>query len=96
MLTHVNRLAPGLVGLAMVPAAVTTAVLGRKGGKLADAKGNAYLFFAASSPLIVCFLLLSCFAGIPPVFIALFLILGNVGQSFIYIALSNAISRSVA
>ncbi|UUZ97746.1 MFS transporter [Paenibacillus sp. P25] len=93
-LTHVNRLAPGLVGLAMVPAAVTTAVLGRKGGKLADAKGNAYLFFAASSLLIVCFLLLSCFAGIPPVFIALFLILGNVGQSFIYIALSNAISRS--
>ncbi|AJY77806.1 MFS transporter [Paenibacillus beijingensis] len=95
LLTDVSHLAPGAVGFVMVPAAVTTAVLGRKGGKLADAKGNSTLFYTASSLLLVCFILLSSFAGISPVFIAIFLIFGQVGQSFIYIAFSNAISRTL-
>ncbi|QJD86482.1 MFS transporter [Cohnella herbarum] len=95
LLTQVHRLAPGWVGLAMVPAAVMTAILGRKAGKLADKKGNPFLFYSASSMLLLCFILLSSFAGISPGLIALFLIFGNVGQSFMYIALSNAISRSL-
>ncbi|MFE5323541.1 MFS transporter [Paenibacillus sp. NPDC056579] len=95
LLTEVNRLAPGLVGFVMVPAAVTTAILGRKGGKLADAKGNSFLFYSASALLLSCFLLLSSFAGTSPIWIALILIFGNVGQSFLYIALSNAISRTL-
>jgi DHA2 family metal-tetracycline-proton antiporter-like MFS transporter len=72
-----------------------TAVLGRQGGKLADVKGNAYLFFTASALLLICFTLLSSFAGISPVVIAFILIFGNVGQAFMYIALSNAISRTL-
>ncbi|WP_199615161.1 MFS transporter [Paenibacillus alkalitolerans] len=95
LLTHVNELTPGLVGFAMVPAAVTTAFLGRKAGKLADAKGNSFLFYLASVLFLTCFVLLSSFAGISPVFIAIFLIFGNVGLSFIYIALSNSISRTL-
>ncbi|WP_028610832.1 MFS transporter [Paenibacillus harenae] len=95
LLTEANHLAPGLVGLAMVPAAVTTAILGRKAGKLADAKGNPYLFCTASVLLMLCFVLLSSFAGVSPVYIAIFLIFGNVGQSFIMIALSNTISRTL-
>lgn len=95
LLAHVNQLVPGLIGFALVPAAATTAVLGRKGGKLADKKGNPFLFYLASALLIACFVLLSTFAGMSPVLIAIILIFGNVGQSFLYIALSNAISRSL-
>lgn len=95
LLTHVNQLMPGLVGLVLVPAAATTAALGRKGGKLADKKGNSFLFYLASVLLLVCFVLLSTFAGMSPVLISMILILGNVGQSFLYISLSNTISRSL-
>lgn len=95
LLTQVNHLAPHLVGFAMVPAAVTTAMLGRKAGKLADEKGNPYVFYTASSLLLTCFLLLSSFAGISPAYMALFLILGNVGLSYMMIALSNTISRAL-
>ncbi|MBD0383002.1 MFS transporter [Paenibacillus sedimenti] len=95
LLSQVNHLTPGLVGFAMVPAAVTSAILGRKAGKLADVKGNSFLFYSASALLFACFVFMSAFAGISPVFIALILILGNVGQTFIYIALSNAVSRTL-
>ncbi|MFM1652868.1 MFS transporter [Brevibacillus sp. B_LB10_24] len=95
MLAYVNQLPAGMVGFAMVPAAVTSALLSRKGGKLADEKGNPFLFYTASVLLFICFVLLSSFAGIAPVFIAVFLIFGNVGQTFLQIALSNTISRTL-
>jgi DHA2 family metal-tetracycline-proton antiporter-like MFS transporter len=95
LLTQVHHLAPGLVGIAMVPAAAMTAILGRKAGYLADKKGNPFLFYAASSLLLICFALLSSFPGVSPILVALFLIFGNVGQSSLYIALSNAISRTL-
>ncbi|WP_425341228.1 MFS transporter [Brevibacillus borstelensis] len=93
MLSHLNQLAPGGVGFVMVPAAIGSAILGRTGGKLADSKGNAFLFFTASALLFTCFVLLSTFAGFSPALIAVFLIFGNVGQTFMLIALSNTTSR---
>ncbi len=95
LLTQVQRLAPHAVGFAIVPAAVATAVLSRKAGKLADEKGNPYVFYIASFLLQTCFLLLSFFAGASSVYIALFLILGNVGQSFLMIVLSNTLSQAL-
>jgi DHA2 family metal-tetracycline-proton antiporter-like MFS transporter len=95
LLSDVNHLASGLIGFVMVPAAVTSAILGRKGGKLADTMGNSFLFYTASVLLLICFVLLSSFAGISPAFIAIFLIFGNVGQMFMQIALSNGISRTL-
>jgi DHA2 family metal-tetracycline-proton antiporter-like MFS transporter len=79
----------------MVPAAVASAILGRKGGKLADLKGNSHLFFVASGSLLTCFVLLSTFTGSSPFFIAAFLIFGNVGQSFMLISMSNSISKTL-
>lgn len=64
-------------------------------GKLADRKGNAFLFLIASGSLFVCFILLSSFAGVSPYWIAAFLLFGNVGQSFMSIAMSNSISRTL-
>lgn len=95
LLTQVQQLSASWIGFAMVPAAIASAILGRKAGKLADAKGNSYLFFLASGLLLICFISLSTFTAISPVFIALFLIFGNVGQSFILIAMSNSISMTL-
>jgi DHA2 family metal-tetracycline-proton antiporter-like MFS transporter len=93
LLAEIYDLDAAWIGFAMVPAAVASSIMGRKGGGLADRKGNPYLFSVASSCLIGCFLLLSSFAGVALPWIAAFLILGNVGQSFLQIALSNAVSR---
>lgn len=95
LLAKVQALDPGWVGFAMVPAALASALLGRIGGKLADSRGNSYLFFIASGGLLLSFILLSSFTGGSAFLIALFLIFGNVGQSFILIALSNTISRTL-
>lgn len=95
LLAEVNGVSAGLIGFAMVPAAAATALLGRKGGRLADAKGNSFVVYMASCLLLVCLLLLSTFAGISPYWISGFLIVGSVGHSWLYLALSNAISRSL-
>jgi len=95
LLANVNRLEPGLLGFALVPAAIATALLGRLGGALADRKGHLFLYFLATSLLAVSFMLMSTFAGMSPVLIAVTLIFGNVGQSFLSISLSIAVSRSL-
>ncbi len=95
LFANVNDLAPGLIGFSMVPAAVIAATLGLKGGKLADTKGNSYLFYFASLLLVICFFLLSSVVGISVFVIATILIIGNVGQTFIIIALSNVVSSTL-
>ncbi|WP_274366077.1 MFS transporter [Paenibacillus thermotolerans] len=95
LLADVHKLSPGLIGFAMVPGAAVSAFLGRKAGKLADKKGNATLFTIASGLLFICFTLMSLFAGILPAIVAVFLIFGNVGQTFLQIALSNTISGTL-
>ncbi len=95
MLSDVHHLSPGWIGFAMVPAAAVSAVLGRKAGRLADAKGNPYLFTLASSLLLISFFLLSSFTGLAPFWIAAFLIFGHTGQMFMQIALANSISRTL-
>lgn len=95
LLADVSDLDPGLIGLTMVPAAAISAFLGRKAGKLADTKGNAFLYSIASAMLVTCFVLMSAFAGALPVFIAFFLIIGTVGQMFLQISMSNTISATL-
>ncbi|GMK48297.1 MFS transporter [Paenibacillus glycanilyticus] len=95
LLADINRLEPGLIGFVMVPGACLSAYLGRKVGKLADIKGNSFVYHTASLLLFSCFLLLSLFAGSPAVLIGLIFTLGNVGQMFMQIVLSNTISRSI-
>ncbi|OGX68728.1 MAG: antiporter [Paenibacillus sp. RIFOXYA1_FULL_44_5] len=95
LFSEVYHLGSNWIGFAMIPAAAASSILGRKGGKLADLKGNSYLFSVASGSLITCFVLLSIFTGISPLWISIFLMFGNVGQSFLQIAMSNSISRSL-
>ncbi len=95
LLAEVHRLPPGLIGFAMVPGAAVSAFLGRKAGKLADVKGNMALFTIAGGLLLICFSLMSLFAGVPPMIVAVILVFGNVGLMFMQIALSNTISRTL-
>ncbi|MCJ7843446.1 MFS transporter [Lederbergia sp. NSJ-179] len=95
LLSDVNNLDPEVIGFTMVPASITAAILGRKGGKMADTKGNSNLFYVASTLLVTSFILLSSFAGVSSIIIAVFLIFGNVGQTFMFIAMSNTISQTL-
>ncbi|MFC5651325.1 hypothetical protein ACFPYJ_19865 [Paenibacillus solisilvae] len=54
------------------------------------------LVYTAASLLLSCFILLSFFAGMSPLYIMLILILGNLGQTFMQISLSNTVSRTLA
>lgn len=95
-LAALNDLSPGSIGLVLFPAAIASALLGRKGGKLADERGNGFLMSAASFLMIICYALLSSFVGAAPHRIAVILIAGNVGQTFMQITMSNTISRTLA
>lgn len=95
LLANVNHLSPAMIGLIMFPGAIASALLGRKGGRLADEKGNLYLFYLATAFQFVAYSLLSITAGLSPYLILVVLISGNLGQTFMQIAMSNTISRTL-
>lgn len=61
-----------------------------------DQKESLRLFQFGSFLYLICFLLLSVFVDIEPVFIAFVIIIGTVAQLFMQIVLSNGISRTLA
>ncbi|MCU5031415.1 antiporter [Bacillus thuringiensis serovar brasilensis] len=95
LLQGVNGLSPLLSGLVMFPGAFLAATLGRKGGKLADQKGNEFLAYTALFCFFIGYGLLSIIAGSSPYFIMVVLIFACVGQTFIQISLGNTVSRSL-
>lgn len=94
-LAKLNDLSASSIGFVLFPAAIASALLGRVGGKLADARGNRYLMLLASSLMLICYVLLSSFVGAVPYLIAGILIFGNIGQTFMQITMSNTISRTL-
>lgn len=94
-LTKVNELSPVVIGLVLFPAVLASALLGKRGGKLADEKGNHFLVYMAALLIFICFQLLSSFVGFSPYFIAFILIIGNVGNTFLQVAMTNNISRTL-
>ncbi|GGE02327.1 MFS transporter [Paenibacillus nasutitermitis] len=97
LLADVYGLGSEWIGFALVPAAVISSALSRIGGKLADRRGDASLYTVASGLLMLCFVLLAAFSGTAPVWtIPLFLVFGNVGQTFIQVAISSSLSKSLS
>ncbi|MFD1413727.1 MFS transporter [Oceanobacillus jeddahense] len=98
MLTDMYNLSPGFIGLVMVPASLTAAILGKQGGKIADKKGNTLLFILAACFLILAFILLSLMIGssLILILITMTLIIGQVGHTFIVIAMSGTVAGSLA
>lgn len=94
-LASLNQLEPSAIGFILVPAALASAVMGKKGGKIADLKGNMMLVFVASILLFSAFFLLSTFVGKSVYIIAVILILANVGQTFMQVSMSNTVSQSL-
>jgi MFS transporter, DHA2 family, metal-tetracycline-proton antiporter len=94
-LARLNDLSPLSIGFVMFPAALITAVMGRRGGNLADSRGNHFLVSIAAGLLFLCFFALSILVGLPSYWIAIGLIFGSVGQSFMQIAMSNTVSRTL-
>jgi len=92
-LDSLNQLSPGKIGFVLFPAAAVAAMLGRKGGQFADERGNTFVLTLAASLMVLCYAMLSSFVGSSPYIIAVILIAGNVGQTFMQISMSNTISR---
>mgnify|MGYP002401717316 CR=1 FL=1 len=95
-LTSLNNLSPGGVGAVLFPAAIASALMGRIGGKLADRRGNGVLVGLASGLLLLGYGLLAGFVGEAAHWIALFLIASQIGQTFLQIAMSGTVSRTLA
>jgi len=95
LLGTVHALTPLQVGFAMFPAAAIAALLGRRGGRIADERGIGRLFFTACLLFASGFALLAWASGWSPVGIALALIVGSVGQTYTQIALSHIVSGTL-
>ncbi|WP_010278471.1 MFS transporter [Paenibacillus senegalensis] len=96
MLADVYGLESQWVGYALIPAATASALLGRQGGRLADRKGNVVLYTVAAGLLILCFMLLSASVGVIVIgLIPLILMFGNVGQTFMQVAVANMVSTTL-
>lgn len=95
LLQAINGLSPIISGLIMFPGALMAAVLGKRGGKLADRKGNHFLAYTALLSFFIGYGLLSIFAGLSPLMIMVVLMFACIGQTFIQIALANTVSRTL-
>jgi len=96
LLADVYGLGAEWIGFALVPAAAASAALSRLGGRTADRRGDTRLYTLASGLLMLCFAVLAVFAGTAPVWsIPVMLIFGSVGQTFMQVAFSNSLSKTL-
>ena len=96
LLSSINKLSSAYIGIVMSPAALTATILGRKGGKMADEKGNLLLVYISAALLVIGFVCLSSVAGMSPFLFAIFLIFAVVGQSLMLIAMTNTVSQTLS
>lgn len=96
LLQNVNGISPFMSGLIMFPGALTAALLGKKGGQLADYKGNTYLIYTALSCFFIGYCFLSTLSGLSTYFIMLVLVFACTGQTFIQIGLANTVSSTLS
>ena len=96
LLADVYGLGSEWIGFLLVPAAAVSSVLSRVGGKVGDRKGERRLYLLASSLLMLGLMLLALFSGVVDVWlIPLFLIFVHVGQTFIQVAVSSTLSKTL-
>jgi len=95
MLNSVNQLSPMDVGLVMFPAAMSAAVFGRIGGKMADRKGVVPVLFVSLLLQLAGMLSLSTFSGYAPWIVAICLIFVNIGISFFQPSMTKLVSTTL-
>jgi DHA2 family metal-tetracycline-proton antiporter-like MFS transporter len=95
MLSGVNGLGVGAIGLTLFPGAMSAALLGRAGGRLNDRKGSVFVATAGMAMTITGFLLLSTVSGRPPVAVAAVIIVSYVGWAFLQSSLPHRASTTL-
>ncbi|MCZ8517899.1 MULTISPECIES: MFS transporter [Paenibacillus] len=95
LLSSVQHLSSQQTGLVMFPGALVAALLGLVGGRIADARGNRFLFTLAFLLQISAYLLLILFTGALPAVIAVLLVVLNTGLTFAQITMANTVSRTL-
>lgn len=93
LLADINHLSAFMSSLFMFPGAAITALLAKKGGELADKKGNSALAYISLSFYFICFISLSIIVGHSPYFIMVGIIFGYIAQSFFQMSLANTVSQ---
>ncbi|MEO3945983.1 MFS transporter [Gorillibacterium sp. CAU 1737] len=95
LLAQVNGLASSRVGWVMLPGALTSVLLGRRGGRYADKHGTRALFRVAAALQAACCLLLSTYAGGPVLVVGLIYVAGYLGQTLMLVALSGTVAADL-
>jgi DHA2 family metal-tetracycline-proton antiporter-like MFS transporter len=95
MLRALNHLGTERIGLVLFPGAMSAAVLGTVGGKLADRKGGVPVVRAGLAFLVLGYVLLSTVTGLSPVTVSLCLIVCYAGFSFLQSSMAHTISSTL-
>ncbi len=95
MLSDLNSIGTGTIGLVIFPGAMSAVLLGSIGGRLSDRVGSTVVVYLGSALLIVGFLLLSTFTGYSPLTTALNLIVCYAGFAFLQASLPHTVSMTL-
>lgn len=92
MLRDVNGLSAGGIGMTMFPGAMSAALLGIVGGRLSDRLGSVRIVLIGQALLVAGLSLLAFAAGLPPLSVALPLVLCNAGFTFLQASLAHTVA----
>jgi DHA2 family metal-tetracycline-proton antiporter-like MFS transporter len=95
MLSDLNSVGAGTIGLVIFPGAMSAVLLGSIGGRLSDRVGSTVVVYLGSALLIIGFLLLSTFVGYSPLTTALNLIVCYAGFAFLQSSLPHTVSMTL-
>ena len=95
MLSHILGLGAGGIGLVMFPGAMSAAIMGRVGGRMADRLGGKRMILVGTVVLAIGHLASSTLAGSGPLIFAGVLVISYVGFSFLQSALPHAVSSGI-
>lgn len=95
ILSHLWGLGAGEIGLIMFPGAMAAAIMGRLGGRMADAFGGRRMILTGAAVLALGHLALSTAAGAKPAIFSAVLVLSYIGFSFLQSAMPHTVSSGL-
>jgi DHA2 family metal-tetracycline-proton antiporter-like MFS transporter len=95
MLREFNHLDSNSIGFVMLPGAVSAAIMGRIGGRIADKKGSVRVVYSGLLLLLMGFMFFTFLTGFLPWVISLNFALCYIGFSFIHQGMANTVSQII-